>query len=446
MDQQIEQRINQLNSEVIPNGYKQTDFGVFPCEWVTNKTFGDLFDFYGGLSKSRDELGDEGHAYLHYGDLHKGDFNIASIEAYKKLPKLDISLKGSETYLMEDGDVAFLDASEDLEGTSRAVLVDNPDNEPFIAGLHIIYGKSKDISLEKWFKQYITSSSSVRKQFQRLAVGFKVYGVNRDTLPRIKVAYPASLEEQVKIAKILMKWDEAIALYEKQIELLKKQKKVFLSELFPRKGEDVPRHRFPGFSAPWEQRKLGDLGTFKNGMNFSKDAMDKGYPFINLQNIFGRNVIDTDNLGLAEATDTQLREYNLLQGDILFVRSSVKLEGVGEAALVPKSLENTTYSGFIIRFRDESNMDDDFKRFVFGIKSVRDQIMAKATNSANKNISQEVLNNLEFLLPSNAEQQKIGSFFSRLDTLITLHQRKCDKIKYQRQVLQQYLLTGIVRV
>ena len=168
---------------------------------------------------------------------------------------------------------------------------------------------------------------------------------------------------------------------------------------------------------------MGDLGTFKNGMNFSKEAMDKGYPFVNLQNIFGRNVIDTDSLGLAEATDTQLREYNLLQGDILFVRSSVKLEGVGEAALVPKSLENTTYSGFIIRFRDESNMDDDFKRFVFGIRSVRDQIMAKATNSANKNISQEVLNNLEVLLPSNAEQQKIGSFFSRLDHLITLHQR-----------------------
>ena len=200
---------------------------------------------------------------------------------------------------------------------------------------------------------------------------------------------------------------------------------------------NTPQIRFAGFTDDWEQRKLGDLGTFKNGMNFSKDAMDKGYPFVNLQNIFGRNVIDTDNLGLAEATDTQLREYNLLQGDILFVRSSVKLEGVGEAALVPKSLENTTYSGFIIRFRDESNMDDDFKRFVFGIKSVRDQIMAKATNSANKNISQEVLNNLEVLLPSNAEQQKIGSFFARLDDLITLHQRKLETLQKMKKALLQ---------
>ena len=199
-----------------------------------------------------------------------------------------------------------------------------------------------------------------------------------------------------------------------------------------------PAIRFKGFTDAWEQRKLGDLGSFKNGMNFSKDAMDKGYPFVNLQNIFGRNVIDTDNLGLAEATDTQLREYNLLQGDVLFVRSSVKLEGVGEAALVPKFLENTTYSGFIIRFRDESNMDDNFKRFVFGIKFVRDQIMAKATNSANKNISQEALNNLEVLLPSNVEQKEIGSFFSNLDTLITLHQRKCETLqKLKKSMLQK---------
>ena len=158
MNEQIKQRITQLNNGEVPSGYEKTDFGIFPCDWVKDKTFGDLFDFYGGLGKSRDELGDEGHAYLHYGDLHRGAFNVVSHEQYEQLPKYDVALKGTETYLMEDGDVAFLDASEDLEGTSRAVLIDNPDNEPFIAGLHIIYGKSKAESLEKWYKQYITTS------------------------------------------------------------------------------------------------------------------------------------------------------------------------------------------------------------------------------------------------------------------------------------------------
>ena len=199
---------------------------------------------------------------------------------------------------------------------------------------------------------------------------------------------------------------------------------------------DTPKIRFKGFTDDWEWRKLSKLGTLKNGMNFSKDAMDKGYPFVNLQNIFGRNVIDIDNLGKAEASQQQLKEYSLREGDVLFVRSSVKLEGVGEAALVPRTLENTTYSGFVIRFRDEYSMDNDFKRFVFSIKSVRDRIMSQATNSANKNISQTILGNLDIPLPKIGEQKKIGSYFSNLDHLITFHQRKCDAAK----VLKKYML------
>ena len=189
-----------------------------------------------------------------------------------------------------------------------------------------------------------------------------------------------------------------------------------------------PGIRFKGFTDDWEQRKLGELGSLKNGMNFSKKAMGIGFPFVNLQNIFGNNVIDVSNLGKAMASDSQLKDYNLLNGDVLFVRSSVKLEGVGEAALVPQTLDNTTYSGFIIRFRDEYGLDNNFKRFVFGIESVRNQIMSQATNSANKNISQSVLENLELAIPSKSEQQKIGDYFSNLDHLITLHQRKYDKL------------------
>lgn len=199
---------------------------------------------------------------------------------------------------------------------------------------------------------------------------------------------------------------------------------------------DTPKIRFKGFTDDWEWRKLSKLGTLKNGMNFSKYAMGKGYPFVNLQNIFGRNVIDIDNLGKAEASQQQLKEYSLREGDVLFVRSSVKLEGVGVAALVPTTLENTTYSGFVIRFRDEYSMDNDFKRFVFSIKSVRDRIMSQATNSANKNISQTILGNLDIPLPKIEEQKKIGSYFSNLDHLITFHQRKCDAAK----VLKKYML------
>ena len=210
-----------------------------------------------------------------------------------------------------------------------------------------------------------------------------------------------------------------------------------LQKMFPKKGETKPEIRFEGFTDDWEQRKLGELGSLKNGMNFSKESMGIGFPFVNLQNIFGNNVIDVSNLGRAMASDSQLKDYNLLNGDVLFVRSSVKLEGVGEAALVPQTLDNTTYSGFIIRFRDEYGLDNNFKRFVFGIESVRNQIMSQATNSANKNISQSVLENLELAIPSKSEQRQIGEYFNSLDNLITLHQCKCDKLKELKKYMLQ---------
>ena len=198
-----------------------------------------------------------------------------------------------------------------------------------------------------------------------------------------------------------------------------------------------PKIRFNGLTEDWEQRKLGELGTLKNGMNFSKDAMGHGYAFVNLQNIFGNNVVDAMSLGLAEASERQLIEYSLQKGDVLFVRSSVKLEGVGEAAVVAETLENTTYSGFIIRFRDEYGLNNDFKKFIFATKKVRDQIMSQATNSANKNISQSVLENLTFEIPSKAEQKQIGELFSHFDHLITLHQRKCDELQNMKKFMLQ---------
>ena len=422
MKAEIKQRITQLNNGEVPSGYQKGEIGVFPCDWVTDKSFGDLFDFYGGLSKSRDELGDDGYAYLHYGDLHKESFNVVSHKQYEQLSKCDIFLKGNETFLMEDGDVAFLDASEDLEGTSRAVLIDNPENQPFIAGLHIIYGKSKDNSLDKWFRQYITSSESVKKQFQRLAVGFKVYGMNRDTLPHIYVAYPASLKEQARIAKILMKWDEAVELYQEQIERLNKLKKAALANLFPKKGQTVPKYRFAGFTDPWEQRKLGELcSEFKSGDFIRADeiAVSGTYP------VYGGN-------GLRGYTN----RYNH-EGDFALIGRQGALCGN-----MNYSSGKSYFTEHAVAVKANDANDTRFLFYCFGNMNLGQY----SGQSAQPGLAVGKLVEIETMVPSKLEQKQISATLTRLDTLITLHQHKCEKIKKQRKVLQQYLLNGIVRV
>lgn len=422
MKPEIKQRIEQLNNGKIPKGYQKTDFGVFPSDWVTDETLGDLFDFYGGLSKSRDELGEEGYAYLHYGDLHRGTFNSVSIDQYEQLPKCDISLTGKEKCLMEDGDVAFLDASEDLEGTSRAVLIDNPENKPFIAGLHIIYGKSKNNSLDKWFKQYITSSESVKKQFQRLAVGFKVYGVNRDTIPRIKVAFPSSNKEQSRIAEILMKWDEAIELYDKQIDALTRYKAVCLRKMFPAKDQNVPEWRFRGFSGDWKQRKLGEFCDITTGKLDANAMVEDGkYDFYT----------------------SGITKYKI--NTAAFSGPAITIAGNGATVgymHIADGLFNAYQRTYVL-----SNFiaDRQYLFYAIGVK-LPGKIAQEARTGNIPYIVMDMLTDLEIYVTAKAEQKRIGEYLGKLDNLITFYQRKKEAIINQRKILQQYLLNGIVRV
>ena len=443
MDKQVKQCIEQLNNGEIPKGYKKTDFGIFPSDWVTDKTLGDLFDFYGGHSKSRDELGEKGYAYLHYGDMHRGSFNTVSIDKYEQLPKCDISLTEKEKCLMKDGDVAFLDASEDLEGTSRAVLIDNPENKPFIAGLHIIYGKAKNNSLDKWFKQYITSSESVKKQFQRLAVGFKVYGVNRDTIPHIRVAYPPSNKEQSRIAEILMKWDEAIELYDKQIDALTRYKAVCLKKMFPAKGQNVPEWRFQSFTGDWEQRKLRAAATFSKGSGYSKnDLKENGTPII----LYGRLYTKYETV-ISEVdtfVDVQPNSVYSTGHEVIVPASGETAEDISRASFVAKS-------GILLGGDLNIIVPDDYINPVFLALTISNgnqqkELSKRAQGKSVVHIHNSDLENVVLLYPSYDEQEKIGEYFSNLDHLITLHQRKKETIKKQRNTLQQYLLNGIVRV
>lgn len=431
MKQEIKNRIKDINNGIVPSGYEKNEFGIFPCDWVKDKAFGDLFDFYGGLGKSREELGEEGHAYLHYGDLHRGSFNVVSHAQYEHLPKYDVTLKGSEAYLMEDGDVAFLDASEDLEGTSRSVLIDNPDNEPFIAGLHVIFGKSKNNSLEKWYKQYITATDSVRKQFQRLASGFKVYGVTRETLPKIQIAYPKSTDEQSKIAEILMKWDEAIELYNQQIEKLKQLKSIWLKKMFPKKGERVPEWRFKGFTDAWEQRKFSELVQIErggsprpiddfitdapNGLNWVKigDAPTQG-------NYITKTAEKIRPEGLSKTREVH-------PGDLILSNSM----SFGKPYIM--GIDGCIHDGWLLIRNTYGVFDLTFLCHLLGTPQMLSQYRSLAAGSTVNNLNKELVGNTVVTIPSITEQRVLGDYLEKLDNLITLHQCKVEKSKHSKK-------------
>ena len=201
----------------------------------------------------------------------------------------------------------------------------------------------------------------------------------------------------------------------------------------------VPKLRFRGFGDEWNEFKLGEIGSFKNGVNKSKDDFGHGFPFINLEDIFNKDVLKKDEYGLVNVSNKELKEYDLKKGDVLFVRSSVKPEGVGLTTVVSEDLVDTVYSGFIIRFREEKQfIHDDFKKYCFKIRPFRNSLMSMSTTSANTNINQDSLNKLKIKVPTLNEQKKIGSFLNLIDIkLDLLHNKHKSYVNFKKYLMQQ---------
>lgn len=199
----------------------------------------------------------------------------------------------------------------------------------------------------------------------------------------------------------------------------------------------------------WVVQRLGDLGTFKNGINKSAEDFGHGFPFVNLMDVFGVPKISktTGALGLVNSTEAEQKVYSLAPGDVLFVRSSVKPEGVGLTTLVPAEMPRTVFSGFLIRFRDSGSLAMEFKEHCFHDKSFRRRLIAGSTVSANTNINQDSLSDLLLAYPPDqAEQRAIATALSDVDALLTQLDRLITKKRDIKQAAMQQLLTGKTRL
>lgn len=197
----------------------------------------------------------------------------------------------------------------------------------------------------------------------------------------------------------------------------------------------------------WEVKKLGEIGELKNGINKDKSDFGFGFPMVNLMDVFGINKIFKNNLnlGLVNANERDIKEFSLRKGDVLFIRSSVKPTGVGLTTLICDDLENTTYSGFIIRFRDNHYLNFEYKAHCFSDENFRNRLLNKSTISANANINQGALNSLVIPIPPLPEQQKIAEILSTWDAAIDNCKTIIDNLKIRNNGLSQQLLAGKIR-
>jgi type I restriction enzyme S subunit len=221
----------------------QTRLPGFHGEWEV-KRLGDLFNFSGGYSASRDQLSTEGHCYLHYGDIHGSSKTCIDADAdFQDIPKLAIPLKRvSSASLLDDGDVVFVDASEDDAGTSKHIVVVNKGKKPFISGLHTIVAKSKTDELAHDYRRYCFQTPAIRQQFLFYSVGTKVSGISKSNIPKLTLSFP-SVPEQIAIAGALGEMDAELVGFDQWREKTRALKQAMMQELLTGKTRLVEPQR-----------------------------------------------------------------------------------------------------------------------------------------------------------------------------------------------------------
>ena len=203
----------------------------FRGEWL-ERTLGDLFDFSGGYSASREQLSTTGHCYLHYGDIHKSTRTyVDTATDYQDIPKLDTPLaRIPSACFLADGDVVFVDASEDNVGASKHVVVVNRQGIPFISGLHTIVAKGKTDELAYGYRRYCFQTAAIRQQFLYYAVGTKVSGISKTNIAKLTMLVPG-IQEQTAIATVLSDMDAELAALEARREKTRALKQAMMQEL-----------------------------------------------------------------------------------------------------------------------------------------------------------------------------------------------------------------------
>ena len=233
------------------------------------------------------------------------------------------------------------------------------------------------------------------------------------------------IEEQGKIGECLTRLDHLITLHQRKLEKLKIVKKAMLENCFPKNGEKVPRFRFSGFTGDWEQRKLGEIADIIGGSTPStaiSEYWDGDIDWYAPAEITDQIFVNSSQKKITTEGLNNSSAKMLPVGTVLFTSRA----GIGKTAILTK--EGCTNQGFqsIIPHKDELDsyfifsLTDELKRYGETVGAGSTFVEVSGKQMANMTIS----------IPATmGEQRQIGTYFRSLDHLITLHQRKLEKLK-----------------
>ena len=265
------------------------------------------------------------------------------------------------------------------------------------------------------FLAVILSASKCQRNLINRASGGTAKGVSQKTLSEISLDIPQSLSEQDKVSELIKKLSKIITLHQRKLEKLKLAKKALLQKLFPKNGIQFPEIRFKGFTDAWEQRKLGDVANIKTGSRNQQDSVINGkYPFfIRSEKVEKLDTYDFDTEAILVPGDGRIGEiFHYYNGKFALHQRVYKVD-------------------------DFKGVDAFYLLYLFQCKFKEHALRLNAQGTV-PSLRLPMFTEWNIDMPFLQEQIRIGRLLNKIELMITLHQRKLDRlISIKKGLLQQ---------
>ena len=284
-------------------------------------------------------------------------------------------------------------------------------------------------TVDTYFVYMMLVSSAYKEKITSMASGTSgsMYNIPKETFLNLQLLIPAKIDEQKQLGKILKKIDTLITLHQRKYEKLVNIKKSMLDKVFPQNGASVPEIRFKGFTDPWEQRKLEEYLEVSGQKNF--EGIYTKEDVLSVSGDFGIvNQIEFQGRSFAGAS---VANYGVVEtGDIVYTKSPLKSNpyGIIKANKGKNGIVSTLYAVY----KPKQSANPEFVQIYFEQDARMNNYMHPLVNKGAKNdmkVSAENALKGQIVFPDIKEQRTISEFFRNLDTLITLHQRKLEKLQ-----------------
>lgn len=244
-----------------------------------------------------------------------------------------------------------------------------------------------------------------RHTLNQEAHGIAQKGIYLKQLSSLSIPLPPK-STQLAIVSELDKINELIRLKKEQLKDFDNLAQSLFYEMF---GDPVENEK------GWEAKKLGEIGEFKNGLNFSKDENGHSIKFLGVSDFQNKKSIASDQLDCISLSECVQEDYLLKTGDIVFVRSNGKKELIGRSVKMYIT-EPTTYSGFCIRCRiTDEKVDKDYIAILLKTPIIR-QFMTNSGRGCNiSNLNQKILNSIPTILPPLPLQRLFAQHIEQIE-------------------------------